>query len=161
MRAFNFSFYFSLNANAFYGHTTGTRSGKTANAVGCLLFPCSIVCFHFARRQIDFCANNPCPEGHQCSDHGNDFSCDCPEGRNGPDCSQVPRTVSWLKKKCFSMSELHSNKKRDSTANWNSVAVRDAKTIFICHSLFCCSKNIRFYLFDFFFDGQFQRITYL
>lgn len=44
-------------------------------------------------KQVDFCANNPCPEGHQCNDHGNDFSCECPEGRSGTDCSQFPRTV--------------------------------------------------------------------
>lgn len=50
--------------------------------------------------QIDFCANNPCPEGHQCSDHGNDYSCECPEGRTGIDCSQIPRTVSSIYK-CF------------------------------------------------------------
>lgn len=44
--------------------------------------------------QVDFCANNPCPEGHRCYDRGNDFTCECPGGRNGPDCNQVPRTVS-------------------------------------------------------------------
>lgn len=54
------------------------------------------VCFHFLffLFQVDFCANKPCPEGHRCIDHGNDFSCECPGGRNGPDCNQMPRTVS-------------------------------------------------------------------
>lgn len=75
---------------------------------------CSNCLFLFLRRQIDFCANNPCPEGHQCSDHGNDFSCDCPEGRNGPDCSQVPRMVSWFVFILF-WPEIRMNKKRDST----------------------------------------------
>lgn len=46
--------------------------------------------------QVDFCANNPCPEGHRCNDRGNDFTCECPGGRNGPDCNQVPRTVSLV-----------------------------------------------------------------
>lgn len=45
-------------------------------------------------KQVDFCANDPCPDGHRCIDHGDDFSCECPGGRNGPDCNQVPRTVS-------------------------------------------------------------------
>lgn len=45
------------------------------------------------RNQVDFCANNPCPEGHQCMDHGNDFSCECPLGLSGLDCNQVPQTV--------------------------------------------------------------------
>lgn len=66
--------------------------------------------FLFSRQQIDFCANNPCPEGHQCSDHGNDFSCDCPEGRNGPDCSQVPRTVSCFNVFFLVWSEIHRMK---------------------------------------------------
>lgn len=43
---------------------------------------------------MDFCANDPCPDGHRCIDHGDDFTCECPGGRNGPDCNQVPRTVS-------------------------------------------------------------------
>lgn len=49
---------------------------------------------------MDFCANDPCPDGHRCIDHGDDFTCECPGGRNGPDCNQVPRTVSsspWIK----------------------------------------------------------------
>lgn len=47
--------------------------------------------------QIDFCASNPCLDGQQCSDHGNDYSCECPEGRTGPDCTQVIRTVGLKK----------------------------------------------------------------
>lgn len=44
--------------------------------------------------QVEFCANDPCPPGHRCIDRGDDFSCECPGGRNGPDCNEVPRTVS-------------------------------------------------------------------
>lgn len=54
-------------------------------------------------KQVDFCANNPCPEGHQCMDHGNDFSCECPEGRSGLDCSQIPRTVCFIDQKFISI----------------------------------------------------------
>lgn len=50
--------------------------------------------------QVDFCANNPCPEGHRCNDRGDDYTCECPGGRNGPDCNQVPRTVSPLLRCC-------------------------------------------------------------
>lgn len=49
---------------------------------------------YLTRFQVDFCANNPCPEGHRCNDRGDDYTCECPGGRNGPDCNQVPRTVS-------------------------------------------------------------------
>lgn len=49
---------------------------------------------NFNAKQIDFCVSNPCPEGRQCNDHGNDYSCDCPEGRAEPDCTQYPRMVS-------------------------------------------------------------------
>nr|XP_029710054.1 fibropellin-1-like [Aedes albopictus] len=27
---------------------------------------------------VDFCANDPCPDGHRCIDHGDDFTCECP-----------------------------------------------------------------------------------
>lgn len=53
-----------------------------------------VLYYKFFYEQVDFCANDPCPDGHRCIDHGDDFSCECPGGRNGPDCNQVPRTVS-------------------------------------------------------------------
>lgn len=112
----------------------------TGNVIGWIMFNCLLIFFLsriFSRRQIDFCANNPCPEGHQCSDHGNDFSCDCPEGRNGPDCSQVPRTVSW---NWFNFVGLLVESKTKSAMRLNrrNSALFEHENNFIFHSSLPC-----------------------
>lgn len=82
--------------------------------------PATAAAAHPTLAQVDFCANDPCPDGHRCIDHGDDFSCECPGGRNGPDCNQVPRTVSTPSPSAS--SDTHIETKRRRCCCWNGMA---------------------------------------